>query len=635
MRRIVILYRLIINSIRDMGWGYLFFRIGDEIKKVFGWKVLKDSLRKIPDLDFSGVDWRNGDGLFDKFVDYSSIPALDQESMDKLESRALKILNGEFPYFRNSFHSTPDWYTNPITGYHYKVEHWSRIRDFDRNAGDIKFVWEKARFSWVYDLIRYTHHSGKPTDEFAIETILDFVRNNPPEKGPHFRCSQEISIRVLNWLYALTYYKESEKLDGLAKNRIFNHIHKSLHHVYNQRRFSRIALRNNHSITEAACLYIAGTVLPFLPGSGQFREYGLEWFQFEIMRQVYDDGSYIQHSFIYARLVIQLCNWVLAVVHINETKIAQETVDRIASLLHFVESNIDEQTGRTPLYGANDGTLLFPLNECDYLDFRGQTGSLHFLLYGSNPFSGYCAEDQHWIGNVSMKMNPPGDEVYEDGIRDFTTGGYYVIRDSGSLTMIRCNKHFHRPGQADNLHVDIWQDGNNVLRDCGTYMYNTDPETLDYFTGTGSHNTIGTNTHSQMNKGPRFVWWNWSQAEKGEVAESEEAFAFEGVISAFRHADPGFRHQREVMKVKGSPQWVVTDKITPGSDLKYYQQWHVEERYWDQLHIRCEDGEGKEVKFRVSKGFFSDYYGTMRSLITIRFRIRDKLVTKIELVKRS
>jgi hypothetical protein len=38
-------------------------------------------------------------------------------------------------------------------------KHWSQIPDLSEEAGDIKFVWEKTLFSYLYNILRYDIHS--------------------------------------------------------------------------------------------------------------------------------------------------------------------------------------------------------------------------------------------------------------------------------------------------------------------------------------------------------------------------------------------------------------------------------------------------------------------------------------------
>src|SRR5690606_26557495 len=123
---------------------------------------------------------------------------------------------------------------------------------------------------------------------------------------------------------------------------------------------------------------------------------------------------------------------------------------------------------------------------------------------------------------------------------------YYVLREGETLTFVRCGSHKDRPHQADNLHIDIWHQGKNILFDAGSYKYNTDAVTLKYFMGTESHNAVMLNGHDQMEKGARFIWYYWSQAIQTQVTEEKEHFTFEGEISAFRNLNPKIKHKRTI-----------------------------------------------------------------------------------------
>ena len=73
---------------------------------------------------------------------------------------------------------------------------------------------------------------------------------------------------------------------------------------------------------------------------------------------------------------------------------------------------------------------------------------------------------------------------------EFGETGYYTLRNSDKFSFIRSGNHKDRPSQADNLHLDIWVDGVNLLRDSGSYKYNSTPDDTKYFMGTSSHNTV-------------------------------------------------------------------------------------------------------------------------------------------------
>ena len=64
----------------------------------------------------------------------------------------------------------------------------------------------------MYDIIRYDYHFSDDQSKFVIDEILDFIEKNPINKGPNYKCSQEISIRLFNWIFTLYYYKDFKHL---------------------------------------------------------------------------------------------------------------------------------------------------------------------------------------------------------------------------------------------------------------------------------------------------------------------------------------------------------------------------------------------------------------------------------------
>src|SRR5690606_21719825 len=126
----------------------------------------------------------------------------------------------------------------------------------------------------------------------------------------------------------------------------------------------------------------------------------------------------------------------------------------------------------------------------------------------------------------------------------------YVFKEKEVLTFIRCGSHKDRPSQADNLHLDIWYKGENVLQDAGSYKYNTTTDLLKYFMGTESHNTVMIDEYDQMKKGSRFIWYKWSQCLSASLEDNGQKLSFTGTVSVFRHLDKKITHTRKVEKVK-------------------------------------------------------------------------------------
>ena len=97
----------------------------------------------------------------------------------------------------------PDWHRDPVTGARYPENvHWSRIGDFER--GDVKRVWEAARFGFVYPLVRWHARSGDPACAETFWRLVESFRDaNPPNAGVHWKCGQESSLRLMAWCFGL------------------------------------------------------------------------------------------------------------------------------------------------------------------------------------------------------------------------------------------------------------------------------------------------------------------------------------------------------------------------------------------------------------------------------------------------
>src|SRR6185436_4305264 len=108
----------------------------------------------------------------------------------------------------------------------------------------------------LYTLIRDEHYNGTKNGEFVFQQIVDWIDKNPINCGPNYRCSQEISLRVLNWVYAIYYYKDKNVISELTWDKMMHAIYWQMDHVLHNIHFSRIAVRNNHAITETMALYL-------------------------------------------------------------------------------------------------------------------------------------------------------------------------------------------------------------------------------------------------------------------------------------------------------------------------------------------------------------------------------------------
>ncbi len=543
----------------------------------------------------------------------------------KLQEEYERIKDNYLLFFNHEWIPRGEWLTHPKTGFTYHSnQHWTTISDWTAEAGDIKYIWEKSRFTFLYTLIRYDHHFGVDCSEKVFAEIQDWIRHNPINQGPNYVCSQEISLRLLNWLFALMYYRQSPALNEERFSHIMQSIYWQIRHVWDHINYSRKIVRNNHALTETLTLYIMGIFFPFFPEARRWKENGKRWFEKEVEFQIYDDGTFIQHSHNYHRVLIQLLSWAF---YLNKTQdpFKPDTFRKGRLALDYITHCIRGKGGQVPNYGPNDGALFFPLNNRPFSDYRPQINALHFFFdqkpYFSDPT---LLEDCTWYqsSDILHDRQFKGEEnVGEEnvGFRSFSKGGIYTMTDDASFTFIKCSTPRHRPHQADNLHLDIWVDGLNIFRDAGTFLYNIDTETAAYFKGTRAHNTVTLDNQDQMQRGPRFLWFNWPEVVEATCVEQDDQYIFDATMKAFEHLRKNIVHQRRVIKLKNQPVWQIEDSLFHDLDLPMKQWWHPHPEHANTLIITSVDEFGKEINHQMEDGYFSGTYGSRSQVPVIVF----------------
>jgi hypothetical protein len=217
---------------------------------------------------------------------------------------------------------------------------------------------------------------------------------------------------------------------------------------------------------------------------------------------------------------------------------------------------------------------------------------------------GHWHDQPRWLGIAPAEAPAPrlGSETFDDG-------GFHVLRAGEAVGCLRYPRFRFRPSQADLLHFDLWLKGVNVLRDGGTFSYNMTPETIAYFGGTASHNTIQFDRRDQMPRLGRFLFGAWPKAT-GVTFDTEPG----NVRCAAAYTDyRGARHHREISL--GEAGFTCIDTISGPFDAAVLR-WRLApgEHHLDgdtltaagglRLTIEC----SVECKIGVTSGCESRYY---------------------------
>lgn len=512
-------------------------------------------------------------------------PAISVSSREVIIVRAEHLLEGKLEYFSRTskqIGTPPDWFLDPfITTRIPQAGHWSSLNEFC--VTDIKNVWEASRFEW---LLVFARSWRLTEDERYLDTLnnwlLDWVMQNPANSGPNWKCGQEASIRVINLLLAARILGTHRKATPNLVKIIALHCTRIMVTI----RYA-VAQNNNHGTSEAAALFIGGAWLMTqdLKGSlrkdaQKWRKSGRRWLEDRVTTLVAEDGSFSQYSVNYHRVLIDTLSQIeLWRQELQEVCFSNKYLERCRATVGWLEAVTDVDTGGAPNLGANDGARLYDLSALNYRDFRPSVQLGSVLFHGGRAYGkGEWDEPLLWLGlDSSAKVTSSRSQSVVH-----SNGGDIILCGDQSRGIVRFARFRFRPSHADCLHLDLWHRGLNILRDGGTYSYNTDQSLLNYFSGTESHNTVQFDGRNQMPRLSRFLFGEWlKMSECTELSREGDSLSWTGAYTDWKHTT----HRRTVI-VCGNI-WRVIDEIDGFRDNAVLR-WRLIPEEWKMTGNSCD-----------------------------------------------
>lgn len=432
------------------------------------------------------------------------------------------------------------------------LQHWTRTVSNLPDGSDIKPLWEMGRFGWATLLARAYHLGGNEDYARAFwQRTEEFLLANPPNLGPHWSSAQEVALRLIALAFSYTLVASSTESTHARRELITAAIAAHAQRIPPTLAYAQ-AQNNNHLLSETLGLLTAGALLPHHPEAAAWRRLGQVGFQRAVLAQIASDGSYVQHSSNYHRLMLQLGLWWLRLGNAAQAESHPEVLERFAAATRWLLTLLDE-SGRVPNLGPNDGAYILPLTVQPFEDFRPvlQAAGQAFL---------------------EERLLPPGpwDEMAlwltPEAVSAPTTVPHQAmpLRLEGrrSWAYLRAAKFRSRPGHADQLHLDLWWRGLNLAQDAGSYRYTAAPPWDNALAGSRVHNTLTVNGQDQMTRAGRFLWLDWAQARILETQRDENGRLVAAHAEHDGYRRLGLRHERKVQLATGD-EWLVQDSLLP------------------------------------------------------------------------
>ena len=503
----------------------------------------------------------------------------DETLREKLLAPCESALAGEYLFFGHWYGRLgwpPDFNLDPCHNIRYPVEvHCQKTARSGPPRNDVKLVWEASRLSMACYFARAYAYTGNPKWAEAFWQMFGaWVEQNPPQLSAAWGCSQETAFRLIAVVLAagVTWETEAATPELLcALYRFAWQAGKSIEANINY----ALSQKNNHGISESVALWTLGLLFREWPAANRWKLQGRDLLEKEICRQIYSDGSFVQHSMNYHRVMLDDLLWALRLGQLNGESLADGVMDRFERATQWLAEMVDRESGRVPNYGPNDGAQVLPLSCCDYLDYRPVLQACWYLGHGTRFFApGPWDEKMVWVSGEGALGAPvrPSPRTTSFTARN---GGYHILRGPRSWCMTRCHTYRDRPAEADMLHVDLWHEGANVARDGGSYHYYTTDPVGPFFKSTAAHNTVQVDRMDQMTKGPRFLWFHWTKSRvlSNCTFGGDRAGFFSGEHSGYCRLRKPVRHRRSILRV--DDMYLVVDDLTGDGSHDVTLRWRL------------------------------------------------------------
>ncbi|MFT4809545.1 MAG: hypothetical protein ACI9LX_002895 [Paraglaciecola sp.] len=530
-----------------------------------------------------------------------------EEKLKRLSTRysGSKLLNAPqlFGWVDMDVKTPPNWFRSVLSGKSLQKDnkHWSDISDFDSGIGDIKGIWEASRFSWSLFFVQHYIKEQKLCSLHNLnQWIQDWSLHNPANQGANWKCAQEASLRILH-LAACGLLLEQKK----PSENLVQFITEHMQRIFPTLGYAK-AQDNNHGTSEAAALFIGGSWLLQADANSaeakKWQSYGRRYIHERVNKLIMSDGSFSQYSATYHRLMLDTLNLVeLYKVFLALPAFSESYLCKVRQAAFWLRAITDAHIGDVPNLGANDGAHILNFANVLYRDFRPSV-ELAYQLF--NDRSVFLDAGSTSIVELFTLQGKPAVEL--EPASTFSDGGYGILRNENSWCLLRAPSFRFRPGQADCLHLDFWHIGENVLRDAGSYSYNTEQKWLNYFSGAEGHNTVQFDHRQPMPKVSRFLYGKWPKFSVFDVKQQSMMVEYVDWKNAV--------HAREV-ELTGN-QLIIKDTLS-GQFEQACLRWRLADLGWkvqghslltEHLQLSISSSESL-ISFTLAQGFESRYYG--------------------------
>lgn len=425
--------------------------------------------------------------------------------------------------------------------------------------GDIRTNWELNRHSQFVLLAKSYFVMGSSDYLSELSDLFnDWNEQNPFMWGPEWASPMEESIRLINWLVTAAFLEAAgdKDTDELGR-RLCAGAWIMAAHV--RQHYSRYSSANNHTVVEAAGVAVAAMVFD----EHKWLDEALALLESEVIHQTHPDGVNKEQALHYQLFVMEALCLVSHVLRTEEKALPASLNERLLCMARYARAcSIGD--GRYIEFGDSDEGVILRLGpeKLCYPDYVLALVTLELQSDCRWVENVRCCETIGWLyGSEALEAAAALPLAQSVPVENFPDGGVTIVRfaegacvlafDHGPLGFGRLAAH----GHADALSVQLYVDGEPVLIDPGTYIYNGNCGMRDRFRSTRAHNTVSVGGRDQSEALGPFLWGRKANVSGFALEEREDC-----VIMSAEHDGYAPVRTRRTVEVQ-SANVVISDEV--------------------------------------------------------------------------
>ena len=373
--------------------------------------------------------------------------------------------------------------------------------------GDARCNWELNRhFQWPLLAAEYCVTSNGDVLAQLQDEFDDWNRSNPFLWGISWTSVMEVAIRSVSWMLTLAFLKESGVAGRLCEELATGILNMT---GYVVRHRSRYSSANNHLLVEMTAVGLAGLAF----GREEWVGIATATLDRELDRQNSPDGVNLEMSLHYHAFVMEAYLLLLRGLRVSGREVPQRWRDMLGRMAEFVCHSMVSATAAMEFGDADEGKIIDLAGEgsAGYYDYVLQLASLET----GRRFSAFDVPQLtvEWLYSpeeIEESLNLPAYDALCS--RTFEKGGYTFLRSVDGRVAVGID---HAPlgfgsiaahGHADAMSFQLYDNGEPVLVDSGTYLYHMKNPERDAMRGELAHNAVCRAGHPQSQMLGAFLW---------------------------------------------------------------------------------------------------------------------------------